>query len=899
MKNHTPNKSGRVWPTALLSVAGFSLFASTVFAQNTAATGQENKEEAVKLEAFSVTGSRIKRIDSETPQPVVQITADDFKASGFSTLGDAVRALPQVTGASLVTTDAGTSFTPGVSSFNLRGLGNNNTLVLINGRRAAPFASAGFNGFQTVFDFNSIPATAVESIEILKDGASAIYGSDAVAGVLNIRLRKNYTGLTTEFSFGNTFGTDSNEKSFFAIFGAQSGKASVISTFDYQRRASIYARDLAYADESNGTPYGGIDQRSSQPPIGGVRGLVGLPQFANGRATFATPQANPTLANAVNVTPLYNFQETAGFTPDTESYGFYTRATYQLKENLEGFIEASFRRSEVLIDAAPTNYFTGVEQGDGPGGIGIFPASNPFNPFGQNITDLRWRLNELGNRVQESIADTPRLVLGLNGKLPFRDWSWETGLVYSKNSVTTLAHNQTSDRLVQNGLNGISLNGVTHFLNPFGPNDPVLLNYLKITNPNQDEFEVRSADFGASGGLFDLAAGSVQLAVGAELRTERFSNIGTQLNRDGQIVAGSQGSDAFGDRRLHSFYGELSIPVFKNDRAGSLEVQVAVRHEDYSDFGQTTKPKFAMVYRPIAELLLRASCGESFLAPNLAYLYTSQSVSVTAGSLFDPLRPLDPPTQIRQFGGGNPNLLPEETDVIYGGLVVQPFVRRKGSLFRDLSFGVDYIKFDQTNLINRLSATQILGNLTAFGHLVVRNAPTPGQTVGTINNVQTTWQNLSTALVENYDFNARWVLPRNEWGQFRLDLNATYVSSSEFTSSTGVYVDADGDYNSPLWRGSATMGWNRGDWTATLHATYIGKYSALLTAIPTAPDIAAQWVFNPQVVYRGFKGSAVTVGVRNALNKPPPLDATDSKLVNENLNLAEPAFWYVRVSRDW
>jgi outer membrane receptor protein involved in Fe transport len=894
MKNYTTRSFGRL---ARICAFGLPVLAATSLIGQTNAPAAT--EEPTKLEAFSVTGSRIKRIDSETPQPVVRITSDDFKATGFSTLGDAIRAMPQINGQSLVSTDGGTSFTPGVSSFNLRGLGNNNTLVLINGRRAAPFASAGFNGFQTVFDFNSIPAAAIESIEVLKDGASAIYGSDAVAGVVNINLRKNYTGLTTEVSFGNTLRTDSNERSFFAILGAQSGKTSIVTTFDYQQRASIYGRDLPWTDESDGRPYGGADQRSSQPPIAGVRGLTGLPGFANGRATFLTPQANPTLANAVNQTPLYNFQELAGLTPDTRSFGFYTRATHDFSDKFTGFAELSFRRSEVFIDAAPTNYFSANELGDSAGGAGIFPATNPFNPFGQNILDIRYRFNELGNRVQESIADTARVVVGAEGALPMEGWSWDGALVYSKNTVTQLSHNQTSDRLVQNAFNGITLNGAVRYLNPFGPNDPQILNYLKITNPNWDTFEVRSADISASGPLFKLPAGEVNLALGGEVRTEDMRNIVTQLNRDGQIVGGSQGTDTVGDRRLYSAYAELNVPVMKNDKLGSLELQLAGRFESYSDFGETTKPKVAAVWRPLPEVLLRASIGESFLAPNIAFLYTSSSVSFTANSLPDPLRPGDPATQIRQFGGGNPGLQPEETDVTYGGIVLQPFARSDRKLFRELSFGVDYIKFEQTNLISRVTASQILANLAAFGNLVLRNPPAAGQTVGTINGVLTTWQNLSTAEYEAYDFNVRWVLPKNDLGQFRMDLSATYASTFEGTGSTGVAFDGDADYGFPLWRGTATLAWNKGDWAASIFATYTGNYTTAGSGLAGLPDVGEQWIVSPQFAYKGLWNSTITVGVRNIFDRAPPIDPADSKLVNENVNNVEPLFAYVRWSKDW
>lgn len=879
-------------------VAAFAVLSgATAYAQAPAAAAATTNASSApqKLEAFEVTGSRIKRIDVETPQPVVRMTEADFRATGFSTLGDAMRAMPAISGSSLVSTDAGTSFTPGISSFNLRGLGANNTLVLINGRRAAPFASGAFNGFQTVFDLNSIPTAAIESLDVLKDGASAIYGSDAVAGVINITLKKNYTGLTTELSIGNTFGTDSFERSGFMIAGAQAGKMSLVTTFDYSHRNSIYGRDLDYTDEADGRPYGGADQRSTAGPIAGVRGLADRTRFPAGTATFTTPQTNPTLAAAVPGIPLYNFQQDAQLLPEVDTLGFYTRSVYEFLPTLRGYLEASFRRSQVHIDAAPSAYVATQEIGNAaPNNTGLFPRTNPYNPFGQDIVDLHWRINELGNRIKDSTADTPRFVAGLEGDLPISDWRFDTALLYTKNTVELIERNYTSDPLVQNAFNGVVINGRTHYLNPFGPNSPELIDYLRVTNPNHDEFEIRSGDISFSGPLFQLPAGQVALAVGAEHRREKFENVGTLLNRDSLIVGGGVGSDTYGARKATSYYAELNVPVLKQ-----LELQFAGRYEDYSDFGTTTKPKVAAIFRPIPEVLVRGSYGESFLAPNLAFLYTTLNVSFTPNTLPDPLRPSDPAQQIRQFGGGNRNLKPEETETVYGGIVLQPFARKTGSIFRELSFGVDYFDFQQENLIARLTAAQILSNTAAFGNLIVRNPAAPGETVGSISHVVTTWQNLTQGEYKGYDFNIRWVLPRNELGEIRMDLSATYLSSVEGTVATGALVDGDGNYNTPLTRGSGTLAWKKGDWAASLFVTYIGGYTTLNSGRVGLPAVKHQVVYNPQVAYRGFWNSTITVGVRNALDKAPPIDASDAKLANENLNLVEPAFWYVRWSKEW
>lgn len=896
MNNTTLSLAGtkRGHATDALIAALAVLSGATAHAQAPATSAAAATAAPQKMETFEVTGSRIKRIDVETPQPVVRMTEADFKSTGFSTLGDAMRAMPAISGSSLVSTDAGTSFTPGISSFNLRGLGANNTLVLINGRRAAPFASGAFNGFQTVFDLNSIPTAAIESLDVLKDGASAIYGSDAVAGVINITLKKNYTGLTTELSIGNTFGTDSFERSGFLIAGAQAGKMSLVTTFDYSHRNSIYARDLDYTAQSDGRPYGGADQRSTAGPIAGVRGLADRTRFPGGTATFNTPQTAPTLAAAVPGIPLYNFQEQAQLFPETDTLGFYTRGVYEFLPSLRGYLEASFRRSQVHIDAAPSAYVATQEIGTSPTNTGMLPRTNPYNPFGQDIVDMHWRLNELGNRIKDSTADTPRFVAGLEGDLPISDWHFDTALLYTKNTVDLIERNYTSDPLVQNAFNGVQINGRTYYLNPFGPNPQELLEYLRVTNPNHDEFELRSGDISVSGPVFQLPAGPVSLALGAEHRREKFENVGTLLNRDSLIVGGGVGSDTYGARKATSYYAELNIPLLKQ-----LEVQLAGRHEDYSDFGTTTKPKVAAVFRPIPEVLIRGSYGESFLAPNLAFLYTTVNVGFSSNTLPDPLRPADPAQQIRQFGGGNRNLKPEETETKYGGIVLQPFARKTGSLFRELSFGVDYFDFQQENLIARLTAAQILANTAAFGNLIVRNPAAPGETVGTISHVVTTWQNLTVGEYKGYDLNLRWVLPRNELGEFRLDVSATYLSSFEGTAATGALIDNDGNYNNPLTRGSGTLAWKKGDWAASLFVTYIGSYSTLNSGRVGLPDVGRQVVYNPQVAYKGFWHSTVTIGVRNVFDKAPPVDASDSKLANENLNLVEPAFWYVRWSKEW
>lgn len=662
-------------------------------------------DETVKLEAFTVTGSHITGIDTAGLNPLATISRLDLELGGFSTVGDAIRSLPIVSGSSLLPAGSNNSFTPGASSANLRGLGNNNALVLLNGRRAAPLSSPGFNGLQTIFDFNSIPSAAVEGIDILKDGGSAIYGSDAVSGVINIRLRKNFSGTSVSAGLGNTVGNDSLEKKFALTFGSASGANSVVFSLDWTQREKIKDHDYGFSSNANLTSRGGSDLRS----YAGFPALVYVPSLGD-YYTTASPVTNPTLANfqVADVSHgSYNFQSVTDQIPETRNYGFYVHANHDFSDSLYGFAEVSFRRQESSIEAAPSPVFNYAEHGDGPntGALNI-PTTNPNNPFGENLED-EWylRMVNAGNRINDVISDTPRLLVGLGGKIPSSTWSWETGALYTRNDTSNRNGGSAFDNLYQNALNGITIGGQTLYANPFGPEDPRVTAYYTHDNPTHSTFELRTYDASASGQLWDLPAGPLGLAVGAEFRTEKLANVQTVDNITGNIIGGAEGDSTFGQRDVKATYAEFRVPL-----ATGLQLQVAGRYEKYSDFGSATKPKYALSYRPVKWLLLRGSYGQSFLAPNLAYLYTSQVTTFSDNPLPDPKRPADAPRQIQTKGGGNPNLKPETTDSYYAGFQIEP---TSGAL-KGWSFSVDGFEFKQTSLIAQLGADFILSHEDAL-----------------------------------------------------------------------------------------------------------------------------------------------------------------------------------------
>ncbi len=903
-------------------------------------SGNLYAQDEEELEAFTVTGSRIPRLDLEGPNPVLRMTPESLAATGFNTVGEQLRTLPFNSGQALTPIDSGTSFTPGVSTINLRGLGNNNVLVLVNGRRAAPFGASGFNGFQTLFDFNSIPASAIESVEILKDGASAIYGSDAVSGVVNINLRRDFEGMTVNVGIGNTFSTDSFEKSGFFITGARSARTSVVVTADWYERNALFARDMDWSSNADLRDVGGADRRSAAT----FPGLVFVPGV--GFQTFANPTTNPRAEDAVAYgtelgdgrrAGFYNYLDDSDFHPEVRQYGFYTSLSHEITDNIRAYADVSFRRAETLNQSAPTPAFSFNEQGyyreplsaaqlEEQFGEGtefdptnrnhysagvvdwamVIPAFNPFNPWGVEIDGdfapsyIRWV--EVGNRINDVISDTPRIVLGLDGNIT-PDWTFDVGALYTMNNYNNANQGAIQDRLLQDALDGVVFNEGTPdeelvYLNPFGPNDQRILDYMTIANPVTSRYETYSFDFSIGGALYDMPAGVLGLAAGAEYREERLSDFRTALNETGQIVGGSEGSSVFGARNVKAVFAELAVPVLPN-----LELQLAARYEDYSDFGSTTKPKISGMFRPIPSVILRAAYSESFLAPNLPFLYTSQSTSFTAAALQDPRRPEDDLRQIRMLGGGNPDLDPEETDTIYLGAAFSP---EEGPL-QGLYVGVDFFIFDSTNLIDRNAAQFLLdneldedGNPTEFAQFVVRGPPEPGETVGIVNFVRTTWENISERKYKGWDFDVRYEFDTDAAGRFRLQATATYLEELSFGGP-----NQSGTRLLPKWRGNFNANWRYADWSASVFVNYIHSRSGTDSvrasdgARLTNARYASQITVNPSVTYSGFLDTRITLGVRNVFDKTPPLDYGEATRYTGGVNLWEPAFWYLRVTRDF
>lgn len=939
---------------------GIQLITTNLSAQQTAPAPEEPADDAVELPEFTTTGSRIKRLDAETVSPVIELRTGDLQKVGFPTLGDALRSMPFNSGQALTPTDSGTSFTPGVSTINLRGLGNNQTLILVNGRRTAPYASPGFDGFQTMFDLNSIPEVAIESIEILKDGGSAIYGSDAVAGVVNVKLRKDYEGAAASFKIGNYVDTNGFLKQGSLLFGTANDRTSITTTLDWQEQEAVQAADLSYSRNSDKTNiahkanpkyrvdgWADVGFSSEQeyldetlPLIGFVdpitdgymdqsssRGYPGYITMAGiGRRTFRDPDSTPTTGEAVNGVNYYNFQETAGLFPEYRRYSFYTQLRHEFSDNLYAFTEVSFARyeTESLAAATPVDIETshGLDSQDPmvyPGFIpydyaeGEAAFQNPFNPWGVDAYTGRRRLVELPNRINDITSETPRVLVGLGGDLGdvngLGNWTWESGALYSKNTVVNLNRGSAGDARLQQAFYGLTrlANGTltwdpsTHprdrvYFNWFGRNETAFADFLEIENPTTDSISLMSWDASLTGNAFELPAGMAGFALGGELRKEKLESISTDLNATGGILGGSEGTSSFGNRTVYSVYAELSLPILKQ-----LEVNLAARYEDYSDKGFETdiRPKISFKYRPTNWLIVRGSYSESFKAPDLAYLYTSSTTTFTSGQIPDPIT--GNAEQIQTVVGGNPNLEPETTDTWYAGIVYEA---PKGSFLEGFEASVDYFIFDQENLLSQLTDVYDWGEFlerAAAGDPIFADKVFRDPVSNDILYVRDDYANISTGKYKGFDFGLRYRWETENLGTFTSAIDATMLDELLIDGS-----DIVGGYLTAKWNGTASLSWTKGDYAANIYGVYRGERErnlSLGTVYEEGDTLILQYTVKPQTTfnasfsYSGLQQTTITVGVNNLFNSKPPVDPFDGTGTTAGVNDPFPSFWWIKLDR--
>jgi len=864
-----------------------------------------------------ITGSSIKRTDAETALPVQVITRKEIAATGAVNVEQLLQTVSAMTSSgATVNSSASGATTGGLSGISLRGLTSLRTLVLINGRRVAPYG-IGFVGDSVSVDVNSIPISAIERVEVLKDGASAIYGSDAIAGVVNFILRRDYTGLELSADYGDTTQGGASFKRATVTWGKgelTSDKFNVMVSASYQKESALFGRDRDFAsrgynvDANNDTTSFNTFPANFLLLDGSGNGGNASAPACPGPYAFDSPFLTGSGFCAFDPSPLVTL------IPESERASVYASGRFALSSNLELFAEASYNRNKQRtviqpvpiseLFALPPNHplfnvppYNGVYPPGSPGGLAgtptgtqpgsstiiIFPGS-PFYPTStvQGLVgagnplvpiSILYRASVNGNRDFTDIAESPRAVFGARGD--WSGWDYEGSLLYSASKVREVV-NDGYPALTQ--ILPILNSGNVNF---WGPNTPDVDAALRATNFTGDAFRIKS-ELGslqgrASRELMSLGGGAMALAIGAEYRKEKFLFDPAPAIQTGDI-AGYGGNLLLTDksRDVEAAFGELNMPLAKG-----LEVNAALRFDHYQGVGSATTPKLSARWQPASSVLLRGAVGKGFRAPSLQDLYLPVTNNVTPAGTNDPLRcPVtgsrtDCSTQFTTINGGNPDLKPEKSTNATLGLVFAPT--------SNTSLAVDAFKINlKDTIVNGVTAATILGDLDKYGYLVTRGPVDPAFPTlpGPIVSITQTNLNLGETRVAGVDLDGRWILSTGEAGRFTTSLTGTYFTKYETQNPDGSFTGGIDQVNSatggviPRWKHYLAIDWTLGPWGATLAQNFQKHYWDLpaTNAAPTDPlrRVGAYETYDLQVRYTGIKSLTLRGGVRNLFDRPPP-----------------------------
>ena len=663
-------------------VAGV-VFGSLLLAVNSLPVFAQDDDEAAALERVEITGSRIRQTDVEGVSPIVTLSREDILRTGLTSIGDLLQRLT-ISGSALNTqfnSSGNFGFPPdgsgigaGSTQVDLRHLGAQRVLVLVDGLRWVKESSASGVGGTT--DLNTIPLSIVERVEILKDGASAIYGSDAIAGVINIITRKDFQGLEANAYYGIYDENDDGETVQFDVsFGNRSEKSSVFFNISHTQQGEVKANDREQAQIP--TPGTGLTRGSSgtpqgrflfiQPGLGfGAPACVDIDNDGDGindssQCNLTTPRGS-VFANDIPAFPgdfigftndeRFNFSQFNLVLTPNERNSIYGQAIFEVNDYFNVYTKALYNKRKSTNQAAPEPIFIGPGAGTGglPDTIGV-DVTNPFNPFGvtldaadPNFIFIGRRPIEIGPRIFDQDVDTYYVATGLEGSFDAagRSFFWNLNAVYSENNATQIKQNAINARALKLALGPLvdcqadtacvpfnifgGQNG--NDISRFGGGGTItrrMRDFVEFVQKDTSEQTLQIYSANLTGDIVDLPGGPLSFAAGFETRTEKGS-----FQPDPIVVAGdSNGIPAkptSGSFDVDEIYAEFNVPLVSGKPgAEQLDITVAARSSDYSTFGSETTTKFGIRYRPTREWLIRGSIAEGLRAPTVGELFGSQT----------------------------------------------------------------------------------------------------------------------------------------------------------------------------------------------------------------------------------------------------------------------------------
>ncbi len=884
--------------------------------------GKPEASKAKTLKAVTVTGSLIRRVDVETASPVVTVDRAAIANAGNPTMGNVLQQLPAISGNATNTqnnTNGGGVASPtleggdGAARISLRGLGVNRTLVLIDGQRMANP------------DINMIPQNMIERVDVLAEGASTVYGSDAIGGVVNFILRKDFKGVEASINGGVSSHGDGQRHGISLTGGATGDNYNIVGGIDYNKYDAVLASQRKFSANPQYLSSGALTSSgSSTIPTGKIQVPASIASqygctIHNGKALITLAQGNGSSQSdyrcdnypkdAYNYN-TYNYIQTAQQRTDAFLLG-----SYNLTPNLTFFANAFFNHTQSSGQDAPSPT---AANSDG----WYVAASNPINPFGvtfgtdpANPTDpnggygFNTRLTGAGNRLHTFDTNNVQINTGLRGSFGQSTWNWDASIDYGHSNRLQRDYNELNIAAFQAAINsgvnifdqanqGAAIRGLV--------NNPV---YVYTNTTKQVQFD-------ANGELWDLPAGTMQLAVGALYRKQSMNYTVTPdavLNLATgkcQILQEGCGSPGRGSENVKELYAESLIPLLADQPwAKSLNLDLGVRTSRYSTSGTTTNGKIAIEWKPVADLLVRGTVSQVFRAPNLDELYDGVTliqpnlndpcVGLTAAQLAQhaaacqsvPVGWVNTNPQVNTYYSGastaGTSLKPEKGKSIDFGLVYDP-----GSM-PGLSASVDFWHIYLANLLTPISASTVVNscfanNSSPYCSLISRFGSNTQQ-AGDVNVINTPVVNLGNLSTSGIDFTLDYRIPHFNLGSvnpgdFKAGFASTYLATYKNDAAPGQpgaqSVNYAGTFtpqfgNMARWRGTLTLNWMLGNWSAQWQTRYINHLTNVNAdaAIPGVNLPMASVLYHS--IQIGYKVPSLhttfDVGVDNLSNKIPPL----------------------------
>jgi iron complex outermembrane receptor protein len=899
----------RILSAALLSIVALFAITPHALGQSASPAPAAGNQAGGTAEAARVivTGSNIPTAEEVGPNPVETYNRDVLQKSGDRTTEQFLRNLPltNANGVPISNNENGSNTAVGAATISLRGFDSRATLILIDGRRVAPYPTGNNPGLvNTMFvDLNSIPQAAIESIEILKDGASTTYGADAVAGVVNIKMRHNYDGAEASIEYGNTLDKDSGMFASSAIFGVGNGTdTNITGVLNFYHRNSIANRDRAFSAvppflSSNASPY---NLQLSKAVVGAAGGTVvpgasatefaAAPDLTDGLAPASAYKYGSSRPNR------FNFNAFSLSFPESERYGLWLAAEHKfLGDQLVVYANGFYQNVQTHNELAPPA--TGSFQTKGqtilaiPPRVPIAPgaeppntpthaetgmpadAFNPFNRFDQIISGgTRARLAEFGNRLFDNETDAWLSTIGFRGDKLFGTWGYDAAFRYSqlKNIQTGQQVSATLFNRILNQADPIfdpaspQYIGTPIAFNPFGdfrrpiPSNAATVEFARVHPKDEDISKLATVDATIyNTNLFDLPAGGIGFAVGGQFRREDLEENPDRLNVIGDIVGNSPVPAVRGGRKSFAFYGEMNIPIFSSANAipgfHSFELTAATRFEDFENNDTNVLvPKFGARWQPLDEqLTLRCTWGAGFREPSLEELFSAPV------SVLEPSHDVNPITGQRVFESetnvlivSNPNLTPEDSHSFSAGFVYTP------KYVPGLTFSTDFWQIERTGVVYAPTADQILGG--GFPGVVERDAG------GFITRIISSNTNVASQTARGIDFGLIYQ-KQTDWGTFTSTTQVTFLDSFLFPAFAGAFQPGTG-FNGDLartttdpgasnegwyqWRGTSQLDWTWKGIDLNVTARYIDGFREREPGAQLAEHwVKSSWLFDGQLSY--------------------------------------------------